>query len=319
MTKPHQFDTNLAVRYYREMRITALGLPDRRHQNGLILSDRAVKRRFDTSSGNWLCTKCKKYKPASEYPNRTTKYGAPVSNCLDCGRATNLALRKRVAEETRGEREAQKLARKAEREKQKAVRTRHCSKCGQDRPMGDWPREGGSNKLLKYCCSPKNRSWADVANDIALGSKVCKACDERKPFEAFSPHRDRRDGRQTVCRQCRSAKVHSGEWNGNLRRQALIDQRSDGSLTVDVLRQKYSTEVCPCCDGYMKREDKVLDHIVPLKLGGLHSSNNVTVMCWSCNAAKAAHHPARWLLLLKPEAAARMRAHYSKMGLTFDD
>jgi len=69
----------------------------------------------------------------------------------------------------------------------------------------------------------------------------------------------------------------------------------------------------------MKREDKVLDHIVPLKLGGLHSSNNVTVMCWSCNAAKAAHHPARWLLLLKPEAAARMRAHYSKMGLTFDD
>lgn len=199
-----------------------------------------------------------------------------------------------------------------------------CEKCGNSKPRSQWPLEGHSNqcvrsnKVTKYCCSTKIRSRADIAADIAAQSKVCSACGIRKSFNDFSPNNAAKDGRQTTCRPCRSAKVHSGEWNGNLRRQSIIDARSDGTITTELMKKLFSARVCPCCDGYMGRDDKVLDHIVPLKLGGLHSANNVTVMCWSCNAGKAAHHPARWLVLLNDEASARMRIHYAEMGLNFD-
>lgn len=198
-----------------------------------------------------------------------------------------------------------------------------CQRCGETKPKSEWPLEGQSdvclktNKTTKYCCSTKIRSRRDIEADIKSQSKVCSACGIRKSFNDFSPNKAAKDGTQTTCKPCRSAKVHSGEWNGNLRRQATIDERSDGTVTSDLMRERFSVTVCPCCDGYMERDDKVLDHIVPLKLGGTHSASNVTVMCWSCNAAKAAHHPSRWLQLLKPEAVARMRDHYGKMGLTF--
>lgn len=200
-----------------------------------------------------------------------------------------------------------------------------CDRCGQSKPKSQWPLEGHSdwciksNKRTKYCCSTKIRSRSDIAADIASQSKICSACGIRKPFSDFSPNKAAKDGRQTTCKPCRSAKVHSGEWSGNSRRQATINERSDGTITTELMKRLFATQICPCCDGYMERDDKVLDHIVPIKLGGMHSANNVTVMCWSCNSGKAAHHPSRWLQLLNDEASARMRAHYSKMGLNFDD
>lgn len=200
-----------------------------------------------------------------------------------------------------------------------------CAKCGQARPKSEWPLEGHSescvktNKTTKYCCSNKMRSRAEIESDLATQSKVCSACGLRKSFNDFSPNKAAKDGRQTTCKPCRSAKVHSGEWNGNTRRQGTIDDRSDGTITSELIKQLFAVKICPCCDGYMERDDKVLDHIVPLKLGGMHSASNVTVMCWSCNAGKAARHPSRWLQLLNDQASARMRNHYSKMGLNFDD
>ncbi|NBX50667.1 HNH endonuclease [bacterium] len=140
-----------------------------------------------------------------------------------------------------------------------------------------------------------------------------------KPFSDFSPHSIAKDGRQKTCKPCRSAKVHSGEWSGNRRREAKIRERSDGSITSDLIKSIFSVQICPCCDGFMERDDKVLDHIIPLKLGGLHSADNVTVMCRTCNGEKSAYHPSRWLLLLREDAADRMREHYAKIGLNFDE
>ena len=199
-----------------------------------------------------------------------------------------------------------------------------CDRCGESKLRSEWPREGSSgscvksDKLLKYCCSNKVRSYADVSQDIETQTKICSSCKLRKPFSDYSPNNASKDGRQTTCKPCRSAKVHSGEWNGNVRRQSIINERSDGSITTELMNKMFSIEVCPCCDGWMERDDKVLDHIVPLKLGGGHTAQNVMVLCWSCNSAKHAHHPYKWLRMLKPEAADRMRVYYSGMGLNFD-
>jgi 5-methylcytosine-specific restriction endonuclease McrA len=271
----------------------------------------------------WLCVRCKTHKPIDEYrvnANYPTRFPSYCKNCsTEIGRVSARNQRLKMSFDN-----LQKKMANAQGRKDKLLSVlMKCSRCGQESPRSKWPIERGTargnyaGKTRKYCCSPPKRTDAEVDIDISERMKTCSACGIRKSFNDFSPNKAAKDGRQTTCRPCRSAKVHSGEWNGNTRRQATIDERSDGTITSELMRERFSVKICPCCDGYMERDDKVLDHIVPLKLGGTHSASNVTVMCWSCNSAKAAHHPSRWLQLLKPEAAARMREHYGKMGLTF--
>ncbi len=291
------------------------GKPDGRQYNGEKLREASIARRL--VGGLWLCTKCKQEKHLSDFPSRD---GIPKSNCRKClsnMNKRNAALRRPLEKEAVEKRRAERMARRQ-------AEMLKCERCGKTKPRSEWPVEGHSdyckknNKLLKYCCSTKVRSRADVANDIATQTKECSSCGLRKPFSDFSPNKASKDGRQKTCRPCRSAKVHSGEWNGNSRRQSIIDQRSDGSITTEFMKQIFAVEICPCCDGWMDRDDKVLDHIIPLKLGGGHTASNVMVLCWSCNSGKSAHHPSKWLKMLRDDAAERMRAAYAKMGLSFD-
>lgn len=274
-------------------------------------------------NGEWLCTKCQQYKPVSAYRLRSNRPNYSPSWCIECCRESGRESARKRAKETEELRAMKKAENAHARRTALLSQMLQCEKCGQTKPRAEWPIERGSSsgsfpgKTRKYCCSNQKRNEAEVAKDLAEKMKTCTSCGIRKSFNDFSPNKAAKDGRQTTCKPCRSAKVHSGEWNGNTRRQATIDERSDGTVTSELMRERFSVTVCPCCDGYMERDDKVLDHIIPLKLGGTHSARNVTVMCWSCNAAKAAHHPSRWLQLLKPEAAVRMRDHYGKMGLTF--
>jgi hypothetical protein len=286
------------------------GTIDNRQFNGEKLRKNAIERRFDGTL--WLCTKCKENKEANSFPH---KNGIPSSNCRDCLGYMNkegAAVRRPILA-------AEAARRKAERMAARQSELIKCEKCGETKPRSEWPKENNSNKILKYCCSTRARSYAEVQSDIKAQSKVCSSCDLRKPFSDFSPNKAAKDGRQKTCRPCRSAKVHSGEWNGNTRRQKLIDERADGSITTDFIKSVFAEKICPCCDGLMERDDKVLDHIMPLKLGGTHSADNVMVLCWSCNAGKAAHHPSKWLRMLRDEAADRMRSAYAKMGLNFDE
>lgn len=263
----------------------------------------------------WLCTKCGVAKPITEYNKIRSKCGTAPSHCRECQSLAN----KRLADTRRPILKAQAEQRRAERMAKRQAELLKCQRCGETKPRSEWPVEGGAGvKTLKYCCSTKVRSHAQVASDIATQSKECSSCGLRKPFSDFSPNKLSKDGRQKTCRPCRSAKVHSGEWNGNLRRQSIINQRSDGSITTDFINQIFATKICPCCDGWMERDDKVLDHIIPLKLGGGHTASNVMVLCWSCNSGKSAHHPTKWLKMLREDAAERMRAAYAKMGLNFD-
>jgi 5-methylcytosine-specific restriction endonuclease McrA len=46
--------------------------------------------------------------------------------------------------------------------------------------------------------------------------------------------------------------------------------------------------ICLCCK---KKDVKLtLDHVLPLKLGGLNTINNAQPLCLSCNSRKGARH-----------------------------
>jgi 5-methylcytosine-specific restriction endonuclease McrA len=283
----------------------------------------AKERRF--FDGKWLCCVCKTYKHIDEYHKSSIKSGNAPSRCASCSReAIKQSRIKRVAQEANLRREA-KAERAAQRRARLLAELKTCARCGESKPRGEWPIERGTQdggypgKTRKYCCSPSKRSDAEVKEDIRLGSKVCSSCGERKSFELFSPNRKGQDGRQTTCKQCRRAKVGSGYWRGGRNgRREIIATRSDGSLTPEVVGAMFAqAKTCPCCTGTMTRNEKVMDHIMPLKLGGAHSQQNTMVLCRSCNSIKAAKHPSDWLSMLNDDVAARMRAIYTEKGLDF--
>jgi 5-methylcytosine-specific restriction endonuclease McrA len=84
----------------------------------------------------------------------------------------------------------------------------------------------------------------------------------------------------------------------------------DGSLTPEVVRRLFATtSMCPYCDRLMRSDDKSLDHMHPVSLGGLHTLGNVTVCCKSCNARKRAAPFAAWMQRMPPHIASRFEVH----------
>jgi 5-methylcytosine-specific restriction endonuclease McrA len=72
--------------------------------------------------------------------------------------------------------------------------------------------------------------------------------------------------------------------------------RDDGTLTKEVVRKLFAkAKACPYCWQPMKSQDKSLDHMEPLSLGGWHSIDNVMVCCLRCNVKKNAMPYAEWL------------------------
>ncbi|WP_083747307.1 HNH endonuclease [Teichococcus deserti] len=79
-----------------------------------------------------------------------------------------------------------------------------------------------------------------------------------------------------------------------------IAAQTNGTLTKDVIRQIFgAAKDCPYCLARLHWSDKTLDHIIPLKLGGIHGVSNVLVCCRTCNTRKNAKPPDRWLAQIR--------------------
>ena len=50
--------------------------------------------------------------------------------------------------------------------------------------------------------------------------------------------------------------------------------------------------ICGCCMKRMTHEEVVIDHIMPLALGGTNDIDNLDALCARCNSVKGAMHPA---------------------------
>jgi 5-methylcytosine-specific restriction endonuclease McrA len=48
---------------------------------------------------------------------------------------------------------------------------------------------------------------------------------------------------------------------------------------------------CPYCFDHLTASEVVIDHIMPIALGGSDHPDNLAVLCADCNRAKAALHP----------------------------
>ena len=58
------------------------------------------------------------------------------------------------------------------------------------------------------------------------------------------------------------------------------------SVTPDFIKSIYEQKICCYCKEYTPKKYRTLEHKLPLKRGGRHSSHNIVMACLSCNCSK---------------------------------
>ena len=93
---------------------------------------------------------------------------------------------------------------------------KHCTKCGQEKPLDEYYRHGpGFTSHCKGCIRAKQRMVVDrrrsnPAPRPTEGEKRCPKCGTTKSVTEFSAHRTASDGLSSRCKACHSA--YQREW-----------------------------------------------------------------------------------------------------------
>jgi hypothetical protein len=153
----------------------------------------------------------------------------------------------------------------------------------------------GYNKLEK--------SVVDFDNEM----KQCACCKEMFPFKEFPPAKRGSANLSSYCKSCAKEKYYDKEkakirtqayrdanrnrWRtlhriNQFNRRSLIKVTEDGTVTDAFIESIYSEELCYWCKEFTEEDDRTLEHIIELSSGGLHSANNITMACFSCNSAR---------------------------------
>ena len=131
-------------------------------------------------------------------------------------------------------------------------------------------------------------------------SGSCRPCakrralspDERREYQRkwYSENKEKHSERIRRYRQKNHSSVRESErQKENARRGAI------GKLTKGIESVLFSQQMglCPCCNRELG-DNYHLDHIMPIKLGGTNTDDNVQFLRSECNLRKAAKHPDDW-------------------------
>jgi len=152
--------------------------------------------------------------------------------------------------------------------------------------------------------------------------KRCPKCKEQKSVSEFNKDRSKGDGLRTYCRTCdnwwskwwahanpEKVNERSRRWahanpekvreRGHKWREANIEKARARERIRWASRRAITEEVrlalsvfykytCLCCGRKEPEIELEFDHVIPLKLGGKDTTENLQLLCRSCNAGKGA-------------------------------
>lgn len=244
------------------------------------------------------CAKCKKVKYLTEYhKSKQDKHGYKTE-CKEC--RNKYSKQKRV--EAGG---TNHIDRSTETDLLKI-----CTKC---KELKD--RKGFNSSVW---CNDCNRTYhrekygyiPRIIPIITDKEKQCTTCKVLKPFSEFSPSIRGKLKLASSCKPCTSLYIISKtskeerriktqlyrnsnrEWWRSLHRinqfnrKNLVKAVSDGTVTPEFVKTVYNLTDCYYCKEEIPRKFRTLEHKQPLKKGGLHSINNITMACSTCNNTK---------------------------------
>ena len=195
--------------------------------------------------------------------------------------------------------------------------TRRCTKCGEWLPLASFRKERhGKNGLRAHCkeCDAEySRKWY-VANKERVAEshrKWRKANPEKCRASALKCYYANPEKFNAYSKAWREANPERARQNSQVWRKANLEKLAkkascrrareasvicDGTDPTDIFkRDKWVCRICGChtppeLRGLNVTSSPVLDHIIPLKLGGPHVRRNLQCLCYDCNSHKSAKY-----------------------------
>lgn len=131
-------------------------------------------------------------------------------------------------------------------------------------------------------------------------SGPCRPCAKRRALSAdqrreyqrkwYAENKEKHSERTRRYRRKNHSRVRDREREKENARRGVV-----GKLTKDIELILISKQMglCPCCNRELG-DNYHLDHIMPIKLGGTNTDDNVQLLRSECNLRKAAKHPDVW-------------------------
>lgn len=110
-----------------------------------------------------------------------------------------------------------------------------------------------------------------------MSTKRCSRCGEQKPIAAFHRHKGRSDGRQTYCKQCKSA--YTRDWyqrNGEEHRRKVKPHRKSHQARNDAFMRELYSEPCRDCGLVLHPDAMEFDHVRGEKTADVSRLRNVS-------------------------------------------
>lgn len=114
--------------------------------------------------------------------------------------------------------------------------------------------------------------------------------------EGYDRSRERR-----VEQACRYQRLNAEKVRARNRNRRALKAGAEGTHTIEESHNLLISQGgrCACCDISLTEDNRELDHIMPLILGGSNYIENLQWLCQFCNGSKNASHPDDWAIYSK--------------------
>lgn len=184
-----------------------------------------------------------------------------------------------------------------------------CSKCGRSKPHSEFYREAGHSDGLRSECKACNEKkclrWRQANPEKARAVRRA----QKRRWRLANPEKYRAMKRE----QKRRCFFRHPEKKLALALRKDVRRRTKDTfgtlpqiwnplarlVTGDHLERLYCAQDkrCAYCRRMLRPRRRNLDHVIPIRHGGLHARENVVWSCWKCNTIKANSLDPKWVAM----------------------
>lgn len=173
--------------------------------------------------------------------------------------------------------------------------TKVCSRCKIEKPAGAFAKRNDRKIGLTAWCKQCRKEYREANKErfLEYGRQYYHSHKEqnyahslryRQIYKERYREHERKYYRSEAGKEARLRKVHN-------RRARKAQAENTLTLTLQELVKLQNGKCYYCHQKFTKNIKPSLDHIVPIKLGGGNTNDNVVAACKSCNSSKGAKTP----------------------------